>query len=58
MVMKLLKYTLIVIATLALIASVYNAWHDRSLLELVKGVLPSAVLFYIAVRLRRVDKEA
>ena len=44
--MKFLKITLLVIAGLGLIASVYNAIHQQSIYELL-GIFPSVLLVLI-----------
>ncbi|MEO1253310.1 MAG: hypothetical protein AAFY41_00305 [Bacteroidota bacterium] len=53
--MKPLKYTLIIIASLGLVASVYNFTYDWSVYELIKGVLVAAFLFFSAFNLRKLN---
>ena len=55
--MKALKITLLVIAGLGFIASVYNAIHEQSIYEFLQGLFPVAILIAAYFRLAKDNSE-
>lgn len=49
--MKLLKYTLLIIGLLGLIASVYNTFHTGDILDQMNGFMSSFLLLFASFNL-------
>jgi len=49
--MKLLKYTLLVMAILGISASIYNFSHTQSIYDLVKGLLLGIFIIFVSLNL-------